>query len=118
MSTLEVKGKKILVDDNGYLTNQNEWDEEVAMALAAHEGIDVLSKEHMDIIHSMRQYFLHYKAFPILNNVCQITHQPKECVAKRFVNPEKAWKIARLPKQDGVHFVSMDGEHYFLEPFC
>lgn len=118
MVTIDIKGKKILVDENGYLTNQNDWNEEVAMALAANEGIHSLSREQMDIIHFMRAYFLKYKVFPILNNVCRIAHQPKECVTEKFVNPEKAWKIAGLPKQDGVHFVSLDGEHYFLEPYC
>lgn len=119
MSTiLEMKGKKIRVDENGYLTNQDDWNEEVALALAAHEGIDTLSREQLDIIHFMREYFLKYKVFPILNHVCRITHQPKACVSEKFVNPEKAWKIAGLPKQDGVHFVSLDGEHYFMEPYC
>lgn len=118
MVTIDVKGKKILVDENGYLTNQNDWNEEVATALAANEGIDSLSREQMDIIHFLREYFLKYKVFPILNNVCRIAHQPKECVTDKFVNPEKAWKIAGLPKQDGVHFMSLDGEHYILEPYC
>ena len=51
MVTIDIKGKKILVDENGYLTNQNDWNEEVAMALAANEGIHSLSREQMDIIH-------------------------------------------------------------------
>jgi len=118
MTTLEWNGKKILVDENGYLANQDDWNEDVARALAAHEGLDLLSGEQLDIIRFMREYFLKYKVFPILNNVCRITHQPKECVNEQFVNPEKAWKIAGLPKQDGVHFVSLDGKHYFMEPYC
>jgi len=118
MATLEFKEKKILVDENGYLVNQGDWDEEVAMALASQEGFISLSKEQMDIIRFMREYFLKYKVFPILNNVCRITHQPKSCVNEQFINPEKAWKIAGLPKQDGVHFVSLDGKHYIMEPYC
>lgn len=119
MSTLlEINDKKILVDEHGYLLNRDDWNEEVALALAAHEGIDTLSREQLDIIRFMREYFLKYKVFPILNHVCRIAHQPKECVSEKFVNPEKAWKIAGLPKQDGVHFISLDGEHYFMEPYC
>lgn len=118
MTTIEMRGKKLLVDENGYLLNQNDWNEEVAMVLAAHEGIPALSKDQLDIIRFMREYFLKYKVFPILNNVCRIAHQPKECVTEKFINPEKAWKIAGLPKQDGIHFVSLDGEHYFMEPYC
>jgi tRNA 2-thiouridine synthesizing protein E len=118
MSTLEWKGKKILVDENGFLAHQEDWNEEVAMALAVHEGLSGLSREQMDIIRFMREYFLKYKVFPILNNVCRIAHQHKECVNEQFVNPEKAWKIAGLPKQDGVHFVTLDGNKYFMEPYC
>lgn len=118
MSTLESNGRKILVDENGYLANQDDWNEDVAYALAAQEGFNSLSTEQMDIIRFMREYFLKYKVFPILNNVCRIAHQPKECVNEQFINPEKAWKIAGLPKQDGVHFISLDGKHYTMEPYC
>jgi len=118
MSTLESNGKKILVDENGYLANQDDWNEDVAYALAAQEGFNSLSTDQMDIIRFMREYFLKYKVFPILNNVCRIAHQPKECVNEQFINPEKAWKIAGLPKQDGVHFISLDGKHYTMEPYC
>ena len=30
----------------------------------------------------------------------------------------KAWKIAGLPKLDGIHFVSFDGKNYRLEECC
>lgn len=118
MPVLEYKGKSIRVDENGFLINQNDWNEEVALALAFREGLDSLSAEQLDIIRFMREYFIKYKVFPILNNVCRIAHQPKECVNEQFINPEKAWKIAGLPRQDGVHFVSHDGKHYYMEPFC
>lgn len=118
MKTLQWHDKKILVDGEGYLVNQDTWDEEVAKALAEHEGLHDLTAEQLDIIRFMRDYFMKYRVFPILNHVCRIAHQPKECVNEQFVNPEKAWKIAGLPKQDGVHFVSLDGKHYFMEPYC
>lgn len=118
MSTLESNGKKILVDENGYLANQDDWNEDVALALAAEEGFSSLSTEQMDIIRFMREYFFKYKVFPILNNVCRIAHQPKACVNEQFINPEKAWKIAGLPKQDGVRFISLDGKHFIMEPYC
>ena len=118
MAILEYKGKRIAVDENGFLANQDEWNDDVALALAHQEGFDTLSAEQLDIIKFMRTYFLKYKVFPILNNVCRIAHQPKECVNEQFINPEKAWKIAGLPKQDGVHFVTLDGKHYIMEPYC
>jgi TusE/DsrC/DsvC family sulfur relay protein len=118
MSILEYGGKSIRVDENGFLTDQNDWNDEVALALASQEGFDSLSAEQMDIIRFMREYFMKYKVFPILNNVCRIAHQPKHCVTEQFINPETAWKIAGLPKQEGVRFVSHDGKHYFMDPYC
>lgn len=118
MPILEHGGKDIRIDENGYLVDQSDWNDGVALALASREGFDSLSAEQLDIIRFMREYFLKYKVFPILNNVCRIAHQPKLCVNEQFINPEKAWKIAGLPKQDGVHFVTLDGKHYFMEPFC
>jgi TusE/DsrC/DsvC family sulfur relay protein len=118
METLECGGKSIRVDESGFLIDQKDWSNEVALALASKEGFETLSAEQLDIIRFMREYFLKYKVFPILNNVCRIAHQPKACVNEQFINPEKAWKIAGLPKQDGIHFVSLDGKNYFMEPFC
>ena len=118
MSAIESSGRKILVDKDGYLINQDEWDDEIAKALALQEGFAVLTPEQMDVVRFMRKYYFANHVFPMLNKVCSVTHQPKQCVHDLFVNPEKAWKIAGLPKQDGVHFVTMDGEHYFMEPFC
>lgn len=118
MVTLVCNGQHVSLDEAGFLVDLNDWNEEVAGALAFKEGIDVLSAEQLDIIRFMREYFLKYKVFPILNNVCRIAHQPKECVNEQFIDPERAWKIAGLPKQDGVHFVTLDGKHYFMEPYC
>ena len=118
MPTLEYNGKKIRVDENGFLADQNDWNEEVALALASQEGFDSLSTEQMEIIRFMREYFVKYKVFPILNNICRIAHQPKQCVDNQFTDPGKAWKIAGLPKQEGVHFISFDDKHFSLDPYC
>lgn len=118
MPKLEIGGKDIGINEEGFLLDKKDWNEEVALALASREGFDSLSAEQLDIIKFMREYFLKYKVFPILNNVCRIAHQPKDCVNEQFINPEKAWKIAGLPKQEGVHFVTFDGKNYFMEPFC
>ncbi len=42
-------GKSITLDDNGYLTDLNDWDREVAAALAAEEGIE-LTDAHWPVI--------------------------------------------------------------------
>ena len=117
MTKLTYAGKEIALDDNGFLVKKEDWNEEVARLMAAREGVESLSAEQMDIIRFMREYYLKYQVFPILNNVCRIAKQPHQCVNEQFVNPEIAWKIAGLPKQEGIRFVSLDGKNYIMEPY-
>ena len=54
---LEVGGKSIETDGNGNLTNVNDWDEDVAKALAAADNIE-LTQEHWDVINYLREEYL------------------------------------------------------------
>ncbi|MEW7980625.1 MAG: TusE/DsrC/DsvC family sulfur relay protein [gamma proteobacterium symbiont of Phacoides pectinatus] len=55
--TYEVNGKSLETTANGYLVNLEEWNEEVANAIAAEEGI-TLSEKAWDIINFLRdEYF-------------------------------------------------------------
>jgi len=118
MIDLTVAGKKIQLDDEGFLVNMDDWNLEVAQEIAKSTGIDKLDDEQMEIIEFLRGYYKKFNAFPILNYVCKHVHQPKECLNNEFVNPMNAWKIAGLPKLDGIHFVAVDGKHYKLEECC
>lgn len=118
MNEIEYAGKKVEIDDDGFLMDSEDWDEGIAQALAEREGVGNLSDDKIEIIKFMRAYYKKFNAFPILNYVCKNIHQPRECVSEEFINPEKAWKIAGLPKQSGIHFVAVDGKHYLLEECC
>ncbi|MBF0560386.1 MAG: TusE/DsrC/DsvC family sulfur relay protein [Nitrospirae bacterium] len=98
MSQLEYKGLKITVDDEGYLLNSDDWNEIVAHALAENEGVHDLTKDRLDIILFMREYYKKYSFFPVLRAVCKNVHQSKDCFSEKFIDPLKAWKIAGLPK--------------------
>jgi tRNA 2-thiouridine synthesizing protein E len=50
---LEVKGRTVETTDNGYLVDANDWDEDVGLALAADEGVD-MTDQHWDIIKYLR----------------------------------------------------------------
>jgi tRNA 2-thiouridine synthesizing protein E len=54
--SLEVAGKPLQVDDEGYLIDPVDWNEQVAEALARQERI-VLSDEHWAVIRFMREYY-------------------------------------------------------------
>lgn len=97
MPAIEVSGKKIALDDDGYLVNYEEWDEAVAATLAGREGIGELTKDRMDILRFMRAYYQEHKFFPILRYVCKNLDQPRQCVTEKFMEPVIAWRIAGLP---------------------
>jgi len=98
MSVLEYAGGQVEVDGEGFLANYSDWNEDIAAALAAGEGISHLSAEMLSVIGFMRQYYDSYQSFPILGSVCKNVDQPKGCVQEEFIDPLAAWKIAGLPK--------------------
>ncbi len=100
MSILNRKGRKIAVDNDGYLVNFNDWDEDVAHELALRWGVGELAPESIDILKFIRDHYKAYNFFPIVASICKNVHEPKGCVAEKFVNPLIAWKIAGLPHPD------------------
>jgi TusE/DsrC/DsvC family sulfur relay protein len=50
---LEVNGKSIETTESGYLTDPAAWDEDIAKAIAADEGIELTDK-HWDVIKYLR----------------------------------------------------------------
>lgn len=53
---IEVNGKTIDTDDNGNLINYQEWDKDVALILAAREGIE-LTQAHWDLLEYLREEY-------------------------------------------------------------
>ena len=100
MPVIEHAGKQIELDDEGYLVNFDDWNEDVACALAEREGVEELTKEKLEILKFSRDYYKKYNFFPILNAICRNVHQPKDCVHEEFVSPIQAWKLAGFPKPD------------------
>ncbi len=110
MPIIEYAGLKITIDDEGYLLNSKDWNDTVAHALAAHEGVDELTKDRLDIIRFMREYYEKYNFFPITRAVCKNVHLSKDCFSEKFLDPLKAWKIAGLPKPDEHVIADLRGE--------
>ena len=51
--SIEVNGKTLETDDSGYLTELSDWNEEVALAMAAVDELDMTDK-HMDVVRYLR----------------------------------------------------------------
>ncbi len=65
---LELDGKAVPVDDEGYLLDPAAWDEKVALEFAGQEDI-VLTDEHWAVIRYMREYFETHQIIPDARHV-------------------------------------------------
>lgn len=100
MPMLEYAGKKVEIDDEGYLVNMDDWDENVACALAEREGVEELTNDRLEVLKFSRDYYKKFNFFPIMRGICKNIHQPKDCVSEQFASPLQAWKLAGLQKPD------------------
>lgn len=53
---LDIDGKKVETNENGYLINPADWDEKIAHAMAKEEDIE-LTQKHLDVIAYLRNEF-------------------------------------------------------------
>ena len=60
---IEVNGKTLETDEEGYLANLNEWEPGVAEVMAKEDGVD-LNDEHWEIINFLREYYEEYQIAP------------------------------------------------------
>ncbi|ROL58765.1 TusE/DsrC/DsvC family sulfur relay protein [Bacteroidetes/Chlorobi group bacterium ChocPot_Mid] len=103
MPLFEWKNVKIQVDEDGFMENPEEWNEEVALALASTEDVAELTEEHWKLINYLRDYFQQYGIAPMIRKLCKETGFPLKKVYELFPSgPAKgACKVAGLAKPTG-----------------
>jgi dissimilatory sulfite reductase related protein len=60
---IEVNGKSVETDEEGYLTNLNDWDRDVAQVLAKQDDL-TLTESHWEVIDFLREYYEEYQIAP------------------------------------------------------
>ena len=63
MTIINVAGKDIEVDEEGYLVNRADWNEEVAKIMAKADNCD-LTESHWEVINFLREYYEEYQIAP------------------------------------------------------
>lgn len=104
MPVIEAKGKKVEVNEEGFLINHEDWEEDVAEALAREEeGIDDLTEDHWKVIRYIRDYYQEKNLAPMVRKLCKNTGFQLRYIYELFPSgPAKgACKVAGLPKPDG-----------------
>ena len=61
--SLEVNGQSYETDEEGYFANLNDWQPELADAMAAADGAE-LSDNHWEVINFLREYYEEYQIAP------------------------------------------------------
>ena len=103
MPVLEVGDITLETDDNGFIQQPDLWNDEVAAALAATEGVDELTAEHWKVVRYLRQHYLDHGLAPMVRKLCKQTGCPLKRIYELFPSgPAKgACKVAGLPKPTG-----------------
>ncbi len=60
---IEVNGKMVETDEEGYLSNLNDWNEEIGTVMAKEDGCP-LSDSHWEVINFLREYYDEYQIAP------------------------------------------------------
>ena len=63
MATLDVGGKSIAVDEEGYLENRADWTAEIGAAMAKADDCE-LTDSHWEVINFLREYYEEYQIAP------------------------------------------------------
>lgn len=63
MNTLNVAGREIALDKDGYLVDLQDWSRPVAEALAAAEALQ-LSDEHWEVLELLRAFYVEFQLSP------------------------------------------------------
>lgn len=104
MPTVDFQGRKLVLNEEGFLADPGEWTEEVALVLAKdQESLDALTPEHWAVIRFIRSYYLEKKLAPMVRAICRTTGLQLRQIYELFPSgPAKgACKLAGLPKPDG-----------------
>jgi len=103
MPVKEIAGVQVEVDDDGFMTNPDQWTKEIAVELAKEEGIDELTEGHWKVIEFMRKDFQEKGTVSTIRRLNKVGGIPTKELYALFPNgpAKKAAKIAGLSKPQG-----------------
>ena len=103
MEVKELGGKKIEIDEDGFIQDPEAWDQAVALALAATEGVNEMTENHWKVVNYLRHYYLEFQMAPMIRKLCKETGFKLKEIYDLFPSgPAKgACKVAGLPKPTG-----------------
>ncbi len=103
MPTTRIDGRPIDVNDEGFLTVYDQWDESLAETLAGFAGIDELTEQHWKVLRFLRDDFPGRKETATLRRVATVGGFDMKELFELFPGKpaKKMSYIAGLPKPKG-----------------
>ena len=103
MATMNIAGKQVEIDEDGFLVNPEDWNEEVVKAFASLEDVSELTEDHWKLIDYLRNYYKQFGIAPMIRKMCKDTGFTLKQIYDLFPSgPAKgACKLAGLPKPTG-----------------
>jgi tRNA 2-thiouridine synthesizing protein E len=102
MNETTIAGAEVSVDDEGFMTEYDQWNEEIAAALASNIGIE-LGESHWQVIKFLREDYREQGETPMLRRVSNVGGVSTKELFQLF--PKKPAKkmsyIAGVPKPHG-----------------
>jgi tRNA 2-thiouridine synthesizing protein E len=103
MTTLQIDGRVLEVDGEGFLLDPGTWDEEIAGTIARLSGIPELTDRHWRVVRFMRERYLATGSAPSIRSLGKESGVPVKELYELFPKgPAKlAAKIGGIPKPRG-----------------
>ena len=103
MTTTLIAERPVDVDAEGFLTDPQQWNEEIAEAIARDAGIDELTPRHWQVVRFMRERYLATGSAPSIRALGKESGVPVKELYELFPKgPAKlAARIGGIPKPKG-----------------
>ncbi len=103
MPHLQVGDTAIEIDEHGYIQQIELWNDVVAAALAATEGVGELTADHWKVVRYLHQHYLDFRVAPMVRKLCKQTGLTLKRIYELFPSgPARgACKVAGLPNGKG-----------------
>lgn len=103
MPTIEIEGKVLEVDGDGFLANPEIWNEKVAESIARLDGITEMTDQHWAVVNIIRKNYEEKGMAPMIRVICKESGLKLREIYQLFpLGPARgACRVAGLPKPDG-----------------
>ena len=103
MTTREIAGKPVDFDEQGFMSNPNQWDKAVAEILAEEIGITPLTDRHWQVIEFCRSDYEAQGDAPTMRRITKIGGVPTKELYKLFPKgpAKKVAYVSGLKKPSG-----------------